>query len=506
MSGQRIDGREVHQGLRLDCDVVVVGSGPAGSVVAADLSARGLRVVVVEAGRWFEPHEFRASTFHSMADNYRDMGASMVVGSAPIPYVQGKMVGGSSPVNGAICWRLPADVHESWVRRDPALRDALPWDVLESTTDMVERRLNVAPTDPAVAGRKNLLLGEGADALGLEHRPIRRNVQNCTGLGRCLQGCPEGNKLSVDRTFLADALRDGATVLSSVEATSVLRSRGRAVGVLGDADGGGAVRVMASHGVVLAASAVQTPLLLMASGLHQGPVGQHFTAHPGVSMSGRFAEEVRLWEGASQGHEVIGLRHEGLKFEALGMGLDLLAARVGGVGSGMARSIDDLAHHADWGVAVKAEAEGTVRSVRGRTVVRYQPTRRDVAQFRKGLRVLGELMLAAGAEEVDPGVRGFRSSVTDPADLRHLERHGPTSPAAFTIAMTHLFGTTRMGSDPADSVVGPDFQHWYAERLFVADSSVFPTNTGVNPQVPIMAVAALCARRVAGVDLSAGND
>jgi choline dehydrogenase-like flavoprotein len=63
-------------------------------------------------------------------------------------------------------------------------------------------------------------------------------------------------------------------------------------------------------------------------------------------------------------------------------------------------------------------------------------------------------------------------------------------------AVTHMFGTCRMGSDPERSVVGPDFRHHAVDGLYVADSSVFPSNLGVNPQIPVMAVATLCGRRV----------
>jgi choline dehydrogenase-like flavoprotein len=59
-----------------------------------------------------------------------------------------------------------------------------------------------------------------------------------------------------------------------------------------------------------------------------------------------------------------------------------------------------------------------------------------------------------------------------------------------------MFGTCRMGSAPATSVVRPDFRHHALESLYVADSSVFPSNIGVNPQIAIMAMAALCARRI----------
>lgn len=496
----RIDGRGATERLELLADVVVVGSGPAGSAAARVAAASGARVVVVEAGRWFEPRDFHASAFDAMADTYRDLGASLALGAAPTPYVQGKMVGGSSPINGAICWRMPRDVYDEWTARDPALRDAVPWGELEDVTDALERRLNVRPTDATVAGSKNLLLARGAEALGLEHRPIRRNVRGCEGLGRCMQGCPKGNKLSVDATLLADAEDDDAIVVSSVEVTRIEVERGRAVGVVGRSAAGAEVRIRADRAVIVAASAVQSPALLLRSGLTAGPVGRNFQSHPGVSMAGRFSEPVRMWDGATQGHEVIGLRHEGLKFEALGFGLGVLAGRVGGYGRAFAREVADLAHQVDWGGAVRAEARGRVRLFRGRPIVFFEPTRRDVARYRRGLRVLGEMMLAAGAEYVAPGVRGFVARTSSVRDLARLEESGPTRGSAFTAVMTHMFGTCRMGTDARASVVRPDFRHHAIDRLYVADSSVFPTNLGVNPQIPIMAFATLCARRALAAD------
>ncbi len=494
----RIDGRAVDRPLSLRCDVVIVGSGPAGAAAAREAARRGADVVVVEAGRFFAPPDFPSSAFDAMASMYRDLSASVVVGPAPMPYVQGRMVGGSSPINGAICWRLPRDVHAEWVAADAALAEALPWPTLEAVTDDLEARLGVAPTDARIAGPKNRLMAIGAEALGLAHRPIRRNVVGCEGLGRCLQGCPKGRKASVDVTLLADAEAAGARVLSSVEVGAVEHHRGRAVGVRGRAAGGGGV-AGAGAGGGRAPRAGQTPALLLSSGLRQGPVGHNFQCHPGVSMAGRFPEPVRMWEGATQGHEVIGLRHEGLKFETLGFGPAILAARLPGVGRNLAARVADLDHHLDWGVAVKAEAQGRVRVWRGRPIVTFRPTRRDVARFRRGLRVLGEMMLAAGADHVLPGVRGGPTQTDRPADLAALERDGPRSARAFTAAITHMFGTCAMASDPRRGVVRPDFRHHAVDGLYVADSSVFPTNTGVNPQIPIMALATLCARRALGL-------
>ncbi len=503
MAQQRIDGATQRTALTLQADLVVVGSGPAGSAVAREAALAGARVVVVEAGRWLRPDEFALSAFDSMAGYYRAMGAQVVLGRAPMPYVQGKMVGGSSPINGAICWRLPQDVHSAWVAADPGLAQALPWPVLEALTDAIEQRLNVAPTDQAVAGAKNLLMARGAEAMGLEHRPIRRNVQGCEGLGRCLQGCPKGRKLSVDATLLADAEAAGALVLSATEIDGIEVERGRAVAVVGRSDGGARVRVVARRAVVVAASAIQSPVLLLQSGLTHGPVGQNLQCHPGVSLSGTFAEPVRMWQGATQGHEVIGLRDQGLKFEALGFDLAILASRLPGFGRPFARELAAMAHQLDWGVAVRAQARGRVRRWAGRTLVTYSPTAQDVAQFRKGLRVLGEMMLAAGARHVALGVRGAPVRTERVADLHAFERDGPTSPAAYTAAITHMFSTCKMGSDPRYSVVGPDFAHHAVRGLYIADSSVFPTHLGVNPQIAITAIATLCARRAVGRPLDA---
>jgi choline dehydrogenase-like flavoprotein len=127
----------------------------------------------------------------------------------------------------------------------------------------------------------------------------------------------------------------------------------------------------------------------------------------------------------------------------------------------------------------------------------------DVVQLRRGVRVLGEMMLAAGAEFVTPGVFGWHEKVTDRAVMARFEDDGPLDPKAYTMVVTHMFGTCRMGADPSASVVRPDFRHHAVEGLYVADSSVFPTNTGVNPQTSIMALASICGRRIAAAHSNA---
>jgi len=201
-----------------------------------------------------------------MAAAYRDLGTSVTLDRDPLPYLQGRAVGGTSVVNGAICWSFPEDVHRSWVAADGPLGEALPFEALARHERALVERLHIRPTTPAEGGEKAARMAAGADALGWDHRPIRRNVSGCRGAGRCLQGCPHGAKLSMDRTLLPDAVRDGARVLGGVRVERITTDRRGASGVLGTTAAGAPVEVRVWRGVVLAASACD-PMRAMVTAL-----------------------------------------------------------------------------------------------------------------------------------------------------------------------------------------------------------------------------------------------
>ena len=152
MSLIAVDGRAVRRRLDDRAEVVVIGSGPAGATVAADLARAGVAVIVVEEGHHHPPATFAASGVRAMAQLYRDMGTSLAFGNLSMPYLQGRAVGGTSVINGAICWRLPPEVLAAWAADDPALADALPAEVIAAHEARLEARLGVHPTPDAIAG------------------------------------------------------------------------------------------------------------------------------------------------------------------------------------------------------------------------------------------------------------------------------------------------------------------------------------------------------------------
>jgi len=482
--------------LDLECDLAVVGSGAAGAAVADALAEAGHRVVVIEEGRHLPLPERREEMLHVLGDHFRDFGGTPARGRSIIPVLQARLVGGTTTVNAAISWRMPEPIHRRW-RDEFGLGAALPWDEIQASYDWLDRELCVRPVEPEVIGGNGGLMAAGAEALGLSGRVIERIESGCTGTNRCLQGCPHGAKLSMERSLLPRACGNGAWILSSARAERVERTGGRATGVTGRLTGSGQrFSVTARKGVILAASATGSPILLQRSGVRHPRVGAHFQAHPGVGLAGLFDREVRPWAGATQSWESAHHWDRRIKLESLSLPLSLLIARLPGVGRELVRRLDALAHVAVWGLQVRARAEGTVRpGWGGGPSIRYDLTAADLQTFQDGMRVLAEMFFAAGAREVWPGVHGLPERLTSPDQLPLLTE-GTLDPRRAHFIATHLFGTCRMGADPASSVVDHGFQVHGLPRCWVVDSSVFPTNLGVNPQHTILALARVAGQRI----------
>jgi choline dehydrogenase-like flavoprotein len=203
------------------------------------------------------------------------------------------------------------------------------------------------------------------------------------------------------------------------------------------------------------------------------------------------------WAGATQGYGSDHYRQSGsFKIETLALAPEVLFGRLPGVGRAWVTRMAASAHMAIWAVILRAYTQGTIRDRRSGTQIRFDLAPQDVANLRRGLRVAAELMFAAGAREVLPGVHGLPESLTNVDQVSLLET-GPADPACYSLAMTHLFGTARMSRRPAEGVVGRDFAVHGIRGLYVIDSSLFPTNLGVNPQHTIMAIAMHAAGKIA---------
>ena len=465
---------------------MIVGSGAAGASAARVLSDTSASLAVVEEGPAVATNEFVDRSFPTLTRLYRNMGAQVTRGRAPMIIVQGRCLGGSTVINSAIIRRLPESVWKEWADVH-GLGSVLPLADLDRASDEIERELLVEATPAPIWGGNNRLLSAAAAQAGLRGGPTRRNAPGCRGSGRCNLGCPHGAKQSMQVSYLPYARSKGAHLFVDERVGRVLWRGRRAIGVQTARR-----TLIAKKAILIAASAVQTPGLLWRSGVRSRHLGQHFQGHPGMAVVGLFDQRVGLGDGATQGFEVDGLQADSrVKLETLATPPETFFSGLPGTGREWVELMAELPRSAVWVLPLRAYGQGSVgRS--GSLTFKLDP--RDLPNLRRGLRRAAELMFEVGANAVVCPVHGL------PARLRPSEtaliESATDDAAAYPLVMSHLFGTARMSVDPAAGVVGADFRVHGTENLYVVDSSVFPTNLGVNPQLAIMALARLAAERL----------
>lgn len=495
--GAVVDGETLTRGIGESFDVVVIGSGAAGAVAAHAFAAAGLEVAIVEEGPWLKTREVREDVHGTFSRVMRLQGMQVLQGRAYMPMIQGRCVGGSTLVNSAIAWRSPDDVIGDWSARF-GLGEAISADALDPHYAALEHDLSVRTVADAAMGENNRLFIEQARRQGFEAAAMSRYDKGCTGSGMCITACPTAAKQGMSVTYVPWALRLGRSrIFTSCRVEHVEIRGSRAAAVVARSATGHPVMLHARHAVIVAASTVQTPNILRRSGVRSAALGRHFQAHPGLAVGGLFDRPIQMAFGATQGAESLHFRKsDRFKLETISLPPDLAAARIPGVGAELADRLAQLGHVAVWAAQIRAEAEGTVKEGWGGTDrVRYTMTENDIRAARKACTVIARMMFDAGAKEVWPGIYGVPSVLRSMDEVRLLEE-GPLEPRSYNFIATHLFGAARMGPDPRSSVVDLDFQVHGVDRLHVLDSSVFPTNLGVNPQHTIMAMSRLASQRL----------
>jgi choline dehydrogenase-like flavoprotein len=498
-------------------DVVIVGAGPTGSLVAAELRARGASVLVLEAGQRFEAADLPNREANAARIVWNE--PRVYTGAHPIVPKAGIGVGG-----GTLAWLgvmprfQPADfktrstegVGEDW---------PIGYEDLRPYYEKVEREFGVAgecgpfapepytlPMPPHRLSWHAQVLARGARALGAHPfaPPIAINSTErdgrpaCCYCGWCASGCASGAKATAANTYLrAEGL--GARVVSEafVHRVRYDPARGRATGV-DYLDAAGREHGVNARLVVLAAHAIETPRLLLLSangsfpqGLANGSglLGRHFMSHPTWQVFGTFDEEIAAWRGMQMGHLMVQDYYRPDPARGCARGYILLSYMMTPVtyanlsGSFHGAELKDFLYAYSRTAAWWACAEGLpheanavtldpeVKDARGLPVARltYAWGDNDLKLAAAGRDKAAEMMAASGARTVRIGLH-----------------YG-----------AHAMGGCRTGTDPARSVVDPFGRAHDVPNLYVCDTSVFVTGAGVNPTLTAMAWAARSVEHMA---------
>jgi len=460
-------------------DVVVVGSGAGGGIVAGELAEAGRRVLLLECGPHLTAADFTRWEAKATHDLFWPMRFALIDGGAggAVALLGGRCVGGSTTINTKVALRAHA-------------KDLVKWHAAGGLTgsggapfgesdlapyyDRVETRLGVRVRNDWP--KSVLTIAPAFEALGSELESVRSYTDaNCMRCGSCLQGCPTNAGKSTLNTYIHDAWATGKLELrAGAHVDRVVIEGGEAKGVE-YTNGDGTLQRVDAGAVVVAGGTLNSPQVLLRSGLPDSPssrlVGRNLGFHPARLVYGLFDEP-------QDAHMVYPITAHAMGHQHDEDGGFVIEASTIQDPIGFATTLEDE-NGPLWGAPL-------VEAVRG---------------FRHWI---GVLAMANdennGSVSIDEnGVESFAASFnererarTDEAldfSRKVLLEAGATSVRWTGLITTHVQGTCRMGSDPERSVVDANAQSWDVKRLYVGDGSLIPHTLSVNPSLTIMALA-----------------
>jgi choline dehydrogenase-like flavoprotein len=494
----------------LTCDVCVVGSGSGGSVIAAKAAAAGKEVLVLEMGGYRNESDFNQLEIQGYQELFYGAGlAASEDGSIAI--LAGQTLGGGTVVNYMNCIPTPERIIREWGEHGLTGLDDAEGFTREHVQTVMER-IN-ANTEATTQNGTHQALMRGLDEMGHEHRPIVRNVtldDDPEMCGYCTLGCQKGCKRSAMKTWLQDASDAGARAVVGCHADRILVSDGAATGVectVTHEDGSTTALTVEAPCVVAACGSVETPGLLLRSGIGGPAVGKNLRLHPAYVVVGTYDEPIEGWRGqiqslVSDAYEDVEGDH-GFLIEATGMFPGLIGTIFPwSDGFTHKQMMQGFRWQAPFITVQRDHGSGeVVLDDLGRPVVRWGLG--DDVDRRLAVRAnveLCRLHRAAGAQGIFTAhSRELRWKQGEEFEefLGRVEEasYDPNDVACFT---AHQMGSCRMGSDPATSVADGRGELHDVRGVWIGDASAFPTAPGVNPMVTVMALAHRTAGEMLG--------
>jgi choline dehydrogenase-like flavoprotein len=462
------------------------------------LAEAGKRVIVLEEGGYYTAADFD-STEETAYQNLYQQRAGQATDDLAVTVLQGRCVGGSSVVNWTTSLRTPGFVLDEWHERFGV--EGLAAGDLDPYFERVERYINVHAEPDDNHSPNNRIILDGARKLGYRARSNGRNVRDCVKAGACGLGCPYGAKRSVDVTYIPDAVKSGATLYADCRAEKIEphgNSKRVSAVILDRETRRPKVEVFIEAPlVVVSGSAVQSPLLLLKSGLanSSGEVGRNLTFHLTSAVLALYGRVIYPTGGIPQSafcDEFLNKNgdHGGFWIESVPVYPVLAALSLPGFGKVHREIMEQFPHIGALIVLVKEiDSAGRVAvNSHGRPSISYRWGNRDLSYLKEGLAAAMRIHFAAGARRAmtlhatpvladSPEVIG--SALASASwGANEIERFS-----------AHPLGTCRMGKDPHRAVVDSHCQSHDVPGLFVIDGSVLPTSLGVNPQITILAIA-----------------
>jgi choline dehydrogenase len=529
----------------MEADYVIVGAGSAGCALAYRLSAAGKSVIVIEhggtdAGPFIQ---MPAALSYPMNMSRYDWGYKSEpepnLGGRSLVVPRGKVIGGSSSINGMVYVRGHSRDFDTWNQmgaRGWSFADVLPYFKRMETWHGGQSgwRGTDGPLHITRGPRRNPLYHAFVEAGKQAGYPLTDdyNGRQQEGFGPMEQTVWRGRRWSAANAYLRPALKRPNCTLVRGLARRVVIENGRATGV--ELERGGAVTtIRAGREVILAASSINSPKLLMLSGI--GP-GAHLADHgidvvadrPGVGQNLQDHLEIyfqiaarqpitlyRYWNlywkaaigaqwlftrtglGASNNFESAGFirSRAGIEYPDIQFHFLPMAVRYDGQaaaeGHGFQAHVGPMRSPSRGAVTLASSDPDAAPEIR----FNYMSTEQDWIDFRAAIRLTREIFSQSAFEpfsrhEISPGADATSDEAIDAFVRDHAE------------SAYHPCGTCKMGAaDDRTAVVDPEARVIGVEGLRVADSSIFPQITNGNLNAPSIMVGEKVSDHILGKPL-----
>ncbi|KAI9273076.1 hypothetical protein BDA99DRAFT_499962 [Phascolomyces articulosus] len=500
-------------------DVIIIGTGAGGGVSAAELSKSGYSVLLIEKSKYLHESELKLNEREAYPALYEQSGAVRTEDGGVV-MVAGSAFGGGTTVNYSVSLKLPYTVREEWAKKHGLPHFISP--KFSNDLDRVYDRIG-ASTEGIKHNGPNKVMINGCRKLGYNVFDIPQNTGGHSHeCGWCYCGCSDGIKNGTMNTWLRDAEQHGARFLDRTKVLRVLVNKNnkerQATGVECLVDHGDQkkmIRIYAKR-VISSAGSLHTPGVLQRSGLVNSNIGRNLRLHPGSIIFGFFDEPIDMHMGSivTTGSEFNGDLSKdgyGLILEIPTISPSFMGSLLPWRGSFKHKQLMLRYRFASPLVPLLREHDsvGTVNyDENGDVSINYDLTTSDRKKLVGGLVRTCLIMCAAGAREIHTGQLGvepfvFREHEEIRVDNRRFQRwinrveeFGLPTKGNITLVSAHQLGTCRMGNSPDTSATKPTGETWEVNNLYVADASLFPTASGVNPMVTTEAIAIHVAANV----------
>lgn len=499
----------------IETDVVIAGSGAGGSVIADYLASSGYDVLILEQGPYETAETFQQNEMRMMQKLFQQSGTA-ATSDLSFVLLAGRGAGGGTTVNWNTCLKPPARVLAEWEAEYGVAGVTGP--EFASYLEDAWRAIGVNESESQRNGN-NSVLWDGCRALGYaegaDYHTISRNAVGCRErCDFCTYGCIYSAKQSTALTYLPRAQKKGARFVFDARVEHVVIEGGKAKGVVARVESGGKGRRLEvkAKAVVVACGGIETPALLLRSGVKDKNVGAYLRLDPTVAVGGIFDRPIDPWKGPPQTVAVwkfidLDGTYHGFWVEAAPAHPGLFALSIPWVNGRQHKEfmLNYYRRSSASIVLLRERSSGRVTLDRdGFAKVSYDLERADRETIVRGMEETAKILAAAGAQgvwtthnsQVFAGDGTKRLTDGDLDSFGAALRREGVAYNRMMLYSAHLMGSCRMSADPSRGPTSPTGELHAVKNLFVGDACVFPTTPAVNPMISIMAMSRRTAESI----------